>query len=224
MRAGARSCRRGHPRRAGGFRRAREHEPVCGLGGFADTRGGDLDVVDPVACRVVVLDREARRSRLCEQRHSLGHAAWVFRIAALAVDVQRQRDRGGERRNVRDELVSRDRLVDLADRPGEAGARRCERLEAEGGEQARRADVPRVRHDEELLALVELPKGHYALAGACSSTSAGSPRRSSRLRSASALISAPRSNATPLNQSQVSITTTAERAPQALLYEPKRLT
>ena len=59
----------------------------------------------------------------------------------------------------------------------------------------------------------------YAFAGACSSRSAGSPPRNSRLRSASALISAPRSMATELSQSQVSITTTAASEPHVLLYE-----
>src|SRR5438874_3709185 len=65
--------------------------------------------------------------------------------------------------------------------------------------------------------------GYQAFAGACSRTSAGSPRRSSRLRSSSASISAPRSSATELSQSQVSITTTAASEPQVLLYELNRL-
>src|SRR5581483_2298062 len=60
--------------------------------------------------------------------------------------------------------------------------------------------------------------------GACTSTSAGSPLRSSRERSASALISAPKSSARPESQSQVSITTTAASEPHALLYEPNLLT
>ena len=52
----------------------------------------------------------------------------------------------------------------------------------------------------------------------------GTPERNSRLRSVSALISAPKSSATALIHSHVSITTTAESEPQALLYELKRLT
>lgn len=43
--------------------------------------------------------------------------------------------------------------------------------------------------------------------------------RSVRLRSASALISAPRSSAIPVIQSQVSITITPESAPHVLLYD-----
>src|SRR5581483_6798971 len=63
----------------------------------------------------------------------------------------------------------------------------------------------------------------YALAGACSTRLAGSPRRSSRLRSASALTSAPKRSARALSHNHVSMITTAESAPQALLYEPNRL-
>ena len=61
-------------------------------------------------------------------------------------------------------------------------------------------------------------------AGTRSSVSADSPRRSWRLRSASALISTPSSSATLLSQSHVSITTTADSEPQVLLYDPNLLT
>ncbi len=60
-------------------------------------------------------------------------------------------------------------------------------------------------------------EGTQPRAGAWSSSSAGSPRRSSRLRSASAFTSAPNSNARPLSQSQTSVTTTAAAVPQVLL-------
>jgi hypothetical protein len=46
-----------------------------------------------------------------------------------------------------------------------------------------------------------------------------SPRRGSRLRSASALSSAPKSSARPVSQGQASMIT-AESEPQVLLYEP----
>jgi hypothetical protein len=60
----------------------------------------------------------------------------------------------------------------------------------------------------------------YAFVGAwISSAAAFCPWRNSRLRSTSALISAPRSRAQPVSQSQVSITITAASEPHALLYE-----
>jgi hypothetical protein len=68
------------------------------------------------------------------------------------------------------------------------------------------------------------PAVGYALAGAWRSRSAASPCRSSRLRSASALISAPKRIASAESQSQVSMTMTAASEPQALLYEPNMLT
>ena len=71
-----------------------------------------------------------------------------------------------------DQLVPRHLLVELSERPGEAGARRGERLEAERCEQLRGADVPRVRHDEELVPFVQGPeasatihRGHLATGG-----------------------------------------------------------
>ena len=64
-----------------------------------------------------------------------------------------------------DELVPRDLLVGLAERPGEAGARRRQGGEAETLEQPRRADVPRVRHQEEPILLVQLPEARAAVGG-----------------------------------------------------------
>jgi hypothetical protein len=61
-----------------------------------------------------------------------------------------------------DELVTRDLGVEFAERPGEPGARRRERLEAEGGEHTCRADVPRVGHQEELLSGMQLRKATAA--------------------------------------------------------------
>ena len=56
----------------------------------------------------------------------------------------------------------------------------------------------------------------YPFGGAVSVVSAGSPWRSSRDRSASALTSAPTSSARELSQSQVSMTITIAREPQVL--------
>ena len=62
------------------------------------------------------------------------------------------------------------------------------------------------------------------LGGAWISASAGSPRRSSRLRSLSAFTSAPKSSASELSHSQVSMMITAASDPHALLYEENWLT
>ena len=64
---------------------------------------------------------------------------------------------------MRDQLRARHLLVELADSPGEALARGRKRLEADSFEQARRADVPGVRHHEQLRALVQLPEADAAL-------------------------------------------------------------
>ena len=66
---------------------------------------------------------------------------------------------------MRHELVARHLLVELAERPGEAGARRRQRLEARRSEDARRPGVPGIRHHEQLLSLVQLPKAGPSLAG-----------------------------------------------------------
>ena len=124
----------------------------------ATPRRGEVDVVDRTGRRVVVLDRKACRSGRREQGDRLGHAARVVRVAALAVDVERERRSPGQRGNVRDELVARHPLVQLSRRPGESRARRRERLETGRFEEAGRAGVPRVRHHEQLLPLVNRPK------------------------------------------------------------------
>ncbi len=60
------------------------------------------------------------------------------------------------------------------------------------------------------------PLTDYPFGGAVSVASAGSPRRSSRERSASALTSAPRRSASELSQSQVSMMITIASEPQVL--------
>jgi hypothetical protein len=122
------------------------------------TVGRTTDLVDAARFRVVVLDREARGSGLGEQLHSSRYTSRVVRIAALAVDVEGQICRSRERRDMCDELVARNGLVEPADRPGKAGARRGERLEAGGLEQSGGADVPRIRHHEHLLFLMKRPE------------------------------------------------------------------
>ncbi len=129
-----------------------------GFGDLGDSLRRELDVVHCSGRGVVVLDREPRRSGVGEERHGLGHAAGIVRVAALAVDVERNRRRVRQARHMSDQLVASNALVELADRPGEAGARRGERLEAGRLEQPRRADVPRVRHHEQLLGRVQGPE------------------------------------------------------------------
>ena len=134
-----------------------------GVGRDGDTLGGDADLVHAAGGRVVVLDREARGAGLGEQRHRLGDAARVVRVAPFAVHVEGQVRRRRELGHVSDELVARDRLVVLAESPREAGTRRRERLEAARGEKPRRADVPRVRHHEQPVRGVQCPEPVPAL-------------------------------------------------------------
>ncbi len=138
-------------------------ERVRRLGRDCDPLGRDLDVVDAVRRRVVVLDGEPRGAGLGEERHRLGDASRIIRVAALAVDVERERGRLHEETDVRDELLAGDLLVELAERPRVASARRRERLEAGGREQPCRAHVPWVRHDEDLLPGVQLAEAGAAL-------------------------------------------------------------
>src|SRR4029078_2514403 len=124
--------------------------------GLATPSVRNPDVLDLAGYGVPVLDRAARCARLAESADGLGDAAGVLRVAALAVDVERQVGRRSELGDVGDELVPRHLRVQLAEHPREAGARRRHRPETERRENARRADVPRVRHHEELLAGVQL--------------------------------------------------------------------
>jgi len=99
-----------------------------------------------------------------EERRRLGDPAGIVGEAALAVDVERERRRRGDACDVGDELGSRHLLVELPERPGEAGARRGERFEAAGREQPRGAGVPGVRHHEQPL-LVQGAEASAAIAG-----------------------------------------------------------
>ena len=138
------------------------------LGRDPDPLRRGAGVVDPPGLRVVVLDRAAGRARIGEHPNGLGDAAGVVGVETFAVHVQRQRRRGGELGDVRDELVAHHGLVGLADREREARTRRRQRLEPERGEDLRRPDVPRVRQEEELVTRVELAETVEARHG-CSS-------------------------------------------------------
>ncbi len=106
-------------------------ERVGGLRRDRHPLGGDADLVDPAGRGVVVLDRAAGRAGVGEKADRLRDTARFIRVQPLAVHVERQCSRGSEPTDVLDELVARHRLVALANREREAGARRRERLEAE---------------------------------------------------------------------------------------------
>jgi len=100
--------------------------------------------------------RLIRAAGLGQQRDRFRNPARIVGITALAVDVERRRV--GEPLDVCDELIAAHGLVELPDRPGEAGACGRERLEAGWGKQTGRANVPRVGHHKQLLRVVQRPK------------------------------------------------------------------
>ncbi len=146
MPRGARSCRRGRRRRGCGSRPARS---ARGARRPSERRRRPR--------RPAALRRRAGRCRRPPGRsprsrtpprrprrgaERLGDPSGLFRVAALAVDVEGERRRGGKRGDVLDELVPRHGLILLADRPREPLARRRERLEALGGEESARSRGP----------------------------------------------------------------------------------
>jgi hypothetical protein len=145
---------------------------VRGLRRGAHTLDGDVDVLDPIAARVVVLDRAPCGAGLGEEADRLRDASGSVWKAALAVDVERQRRRRCEQLDVRDQLVAVDLHVEPPEREREARARRRERLEAVEVEQPGRARVPRVRHHEEPR-LVERTEAGAAIGGGHSDEFAG---------------------------------------------------
>ena len=88
-----------------------EHHRRCkgmrGLRRLGDALRGLAHVVDRACRRIPVLDRAAGCPRLGEKLDRLLHASRIVREAALAVDVQRQVRRVGDRGNMRNELVAR---------------------------------------------------------------------------------------------------------------------
>ena len=127
-------------------------ERVSRLGGNADPLDRELEVLDPMRSRVVVLQRAAGRPGGRELRDCLGDTPGIVRKAVLAVHVQRQIRGRRELGDVRHELVAGHVLVEPAERPREPGARRRERLEAERRKQPCGAHVPGVRHHEDFVA------------------------------------------------------------------------
>jgi len=90
---------------------------------------------------------------------------------------------------VGDELVPCHLLVELTDRPGEAGTRRRERLEAERFEQPCRAEIPGIGDDEQPVAGVQLSEpgaaigdGHDAILYQSPGSDPGRTRPGSRVK------------------------------------------
>ena len=136
-----------------------------GLRGFRDTLCRRGDFVHSPRLGVEVLDRETGGSGVRQQLDRAGHASGITRVAALAVDVQREFGRGSDRGDMSNELVTRHSLIEPAQRPGKASAGRRQGLESRGREEPCRACIPGIRHDEELLALVKRPEGGALFGG-----------------------------------------------------------
>jgi hypothetical protein len=134
-----------------------------GLRGRLDAGGGDVERVDGrVGPARRVLDRAAGEARRGGEADGLRDRLGRVGEAVLEVGAHRHRDRPGDRRGVGERLVAGDGVVEAAERRREAAARRRERLEPERLEQARRAEVPRVRQQERApRAVVEVQEtGH----------------------------------------------------------------
>jgi hypothetical protein len=109
------------------------------------------------------------RPTACRLPDGLGRR--VGRIAKTLLEIadHRQVDRFGDGAGIRQRLLTRHLAIALAQHAGLGTTRRCQRLEAEAGQQARRACIPRIGNDErarrlmqcaQLLRLVGLTDAH----------------------------------------------------------------
>jgi hypothetical protein len=133
-------------------------------------------LVDGVSCGANPLDRgvelekgssgiagrifygKAGHSALEGKANAFRNAGRIGCEAALEVRIDRQIRRRDHFMKVRERHVARNGAIGSAARPGEAGARGGERLEAEALQETRASHVPRVRNDE-AAGLVQLSKG-----------------------------------------------------------------
>ena len=198
VRLAADACARRQPRAAARFARARardEAEQEATAGTLVQT-GLDEAAEHQLKAFPRVAKREAERAE-----------ADAADVVAEALSILTAPARAG--------LRALERLVE----PGPPQVR-LRSVVGAGTARARRNDGRGLRPPQRVG--VDLARS-YAFAGACSSRSADWPLRSSRLRSASALTSAPSNSATALSHSHVSITTTAASEPHVLLYDPNLL-
>ena len=98
-----------------------------------------------------VLDREAGDPGRRGERDALGDSVRIVGVAALEVRAHRDLERTRDLGEVLQHLGTLDSLVGPRNRPGEAGARRRQRLEPELLEDHRATHVPGIRHHEAAL-------------------------------------------------------------------------
>ena len=135
---------------------------LVGLDGGRDAIGRESEVVE--ACfSAVVLDRAAseggRRCLFDCQRHILG----VVAKAVLEIGAHREWCRSGEQMSMRDGFVTSDLAIRASEARSMSGAGRCQRGEAERGEEPRRSDVPGIGEDE--LRFVKSAEGLSSIHG-----------------------------------------------------------
>ena len=125
-----------------------------------DARDRMIEIVERfrlVAGRI--LDREAGDAGLDAKPHAFGDALRLVRVAALEIGVHRQVGRPRRCSRMWSSITSRGTAPSASpDRPGGAGARRRQRLEAEMLEIAGAADVPWIG-DDEAAGLMQAAKG-----------------------------------------------------------------
>jgi hypothetical protein len=142
----------------------REAESVRRLRGGGDPVRRVTRLVQE-AVRVVVLDRAADCACLGDARDRTCAARRIGAVAVLEIDRDRKLRRAVEHGGVLDHLVERHAAVEPAEREGEAGARRRERPEAEGGQHPRGAGVPRVRDHERLTGVERRERSRFLSLG-----------------------------------------------------------
>ena len=129
-----------------------QHVALVGI----DRRARRLDALDREVALVKrlggiaggILDRQSGDAGLDRARDIGADLLRLVREAALEIGVDGQIDRGADRGEMIADLIERDAIVSLADRPGKTRAGRGERLEAEMLQRLGAADVERIGQHE----------------------------------------------------------------------------
>jgi uncharacterized protein (DUF952 family) len=135
---------------------------MSGLRSGGASLDGLGDGIDRLRLWIEVLDGDARRSGLADERDRLGHPVGGRRETPLGIDVDGYVDGRSDRRHVVQQLGPGDVLIGFAERGGVTGAGRGESHEAERLEQSGRTDIPRIREHKQVVGRMQ---GSKALIG-----------------------------------------------------------
>src|SRR5215472_63785 len=115
-----------------------------------------VDWLPGIPCRI--FDRATNAPRICCQGDGFGNRLGVVAKAVLQIGAYRQMGGRGDLRNVLQNLLTVQGVVQLSSGKSAAHAGCRQRFKAEMREQPRGTDVPRIRNDEGLWLLVERAK------------------------------------------------------------------